>query len=87
MANYPKQTTPATAADSVNPADSANQAGANQTSANQVVASPSFPELEQRVLGFWEQDNTFRDSIAARQDAPEWVFNDGPPFANGLPHW
>ena len=87
MANYPKQTTPATAADSVNPADSANQAGANQTSANQVVASPSFPELEQRVLGFWEQDNTFRDSIAARQDAPEWVFNDGPPFANGLPHY
>ena len=30
---------------------------------------------------------TFRASIARRQDAPEYVFYDGPPFANGLPHY
>jgi isoleucyl-tRNA synthetase len=26
-------------------------------------------------------------SIARRDDAPEYVFYDGPPFANGLPHY
>ncbi|WP_449277335.1 isoleucine--tRNA ligase [Leucobacter sp. GX24907] len=52
-----------------------------------VSPSPSFPEIERRVLSFWEQDDTFRASIRQREHAPEWVFNDGPPFANGLPHY
>ncbi|UOR03097.1 isoleucine--tRNA ligase [Leucobacter allii] len=52
-----------------------------------VSPSPSFPEIERRVLAFWESDDTFRESIRQRADAPEWVFNDGPPFANGLPHY
>ncbi|MET4614285.1 isoleucyl-tRNA synthetase [Rhodococcus sp. PvR044] len=46
-----------------------------------------FPELEQRVLAEWASDDTFRASIANRADAPEFVFYDGPPFANGLPHY
>ena len=49
--------------------------------------SPRFPELEERILAFWEQDDTFRASIAQREGAEEWVFYDGPPFANGLPHY
>ena len=52
-----------------------------------VTASPKFPDVEQRVLGFWEQDDTFNASIRQREGAEEWVFNDGPPFANGLPHY
>ena len=52
-----------------------------------VSPSPSFPEIEQCVLGYWKSDDTFRESIRRREDAPEWVFNDGPPFANGLPHY
>ncbi|TQC50387.1 isoleucine--tRNA ligase [Rhodococcus sp. WS4] len=46
-----------------------------------------FPEIEQRVLAGWDEDDTFRASVAQRDDAPEFVFYDGPPFANGLPHY
>lgn len=53
----------------------------------QVQSSPSFPKIEEEVLAFWKQDNTFKKSIAQRQDSEEWVFYDGPPFANGLPHF
>jgi isoleucyl-tRNA synthetase len=49
--------------------------------------SPDFPELEQQVLEYWQRDDTFRASIARRDGAPEYVFYDGPPFANGLPHY
>ncbi|UOQ60938.1 isoleucine--tRNA ligase [Leucobacter rhizosphaerae] len=52
-----------------------------------VSPSPKFPEIEQRVLAFWDADDTFRESIRQREGAEEWVFNDGPPFANGLPHY
>jgi isoleucyl-tRNA synthetase len=52
-----------------------------------VSPSPSFPEIETEVLAFWEEDGTFRASIENREGAPEWVFYDGPPFANGLPHY
>ncbi|WP_175183004.1 isoleucine--tRNA ligase [Cryobacterium psychrophilum] len=52
-----------------------------------VVPSPSFPALETEVLAFWKEDGTFQASIDNRADAPEWVFYDGPPFANGLPHY
>ncbi|HZU48193.1 MAG TPA: isoleucine--tRNA ligase [Mycobacterium sp.] len=49
--------------------------------------APDFPALELEVLGYWARDDTFRASIARRADAPEYVFYDGPPFANGLPHY
>lgn len=57
--------------------------------ADSVIASPSFPAIEQHILEFWKRDDTFRASIAQRaeQSADEWVFYDGPPFANGLPHY
>ena len=52
-------------------------------------ASPSFPDVEKEVLAYWEKDGTFQESIDQRSaaDAPEFVFYDGPPFANGLPHY
>ncbi|MDX1872727.1 isoleucine--tRNA ligase [Mycolicibacterium sp. 120266] len=49
--------------------------------------SPNFPALEGDVLKFWAADDTFRASIERRDGAPEYVFYDGPPFANGLPHY
>jgi len=52
-----------------------------------VAPSPAFPEIETGILAFWKKDDTFRASIANREGAPEWVFYDGPPFANGLPHY
>jgi isoleucyl-tRNA synthetase len=52
-----------------------------------VTPSPSFPAIEQDVLAHWKADGTFQASIDRREGAPEWVFYDGPPFANGLPHY
>src|SRR5919109_1465039 len=56
-----------------------------------LTASPDFPALEERVLAYWEKDGTFQASIdqrpAGEDGANEFVFYDGPPFANGLPHY
>jgi len=49
--------------------------------------APTFPALEAEVLDYWDSDDTFRASVARRDGAPEYVFYDGPPFANGLPHY
>jgi isoleucyl-tRNA synthetase len=54
---------------------------------NAVPASPTFPEIEKGVLAFWKADGTFQRSIDQREGSDEWVFYDGPPFANGLPHY
>ena len=51
------------------------------------AGAPDFPALEREVLDYWANDDTFRASIDGRADAPEFVFYDGPPFANGLPHY
>ncbi len=50
-------------------------------------SAPDFPALERDVLAYWASDDTFRASVALRDGAPEYVFYDGPPFANGLPHY
>jgi len=55
--------------------------------AAEVVPSPNFPSLEEGVLAYWKADGTFQASIDNRDDAEEFVFYDGPPFANGLPHY
>ena len=52
-----------------------------------VVASPDLPSIETGILAFWKGDDTFRASVEQRQGCQEWVFYDGPPFANGLPHY
>ncbi len=56
-------------------------------SGSPLVPSPNLPALENAILEFWRTDDTFRASIAQREGAPEFVFYDGPPFANGLPHY
>ena len=57
----------------------------------QVDPQPNFPRLEEGVLARWERDQTFAASVAAREAGPsgdnEFIFYDGPPFANGLPHY
>ncbi len=52
-----------------------------------VPSQPSYPALEEEILSFWEKDSTFEASVQARREADEFVFYDGPPFANGLPHY
>src|SRR5207302_3088508 len=54
----------------------------------QVEQQPEFPALEEQILEFWRADGTFAASVAARDAGPnEYVFYDGPPIANGLPHY
>ena len=48
--------------------------------------SPSFPALEQQVLKFWDENEVYRESLRRRQDGPSFVFYEGPPTANGMPH-
>ena len=59
-----------------------------------VEPQPNLPVIEQGIQAFWEADRTFEASIAARPAGSteglsdnEYVFYDGPPFANGLPHY
>ena len=56
-----------------------------------VDPQPNFPALEGAVQAFWEADRTFTASVENRpagdNGSNEFVFYDGPPFANGLPHY
>jgi isoleucyl-tRNA synthetase len=45
----------------------------------------NYPEMEKGILQFWEKENIFHRSIQIRKDAPEFVFYEGPPTANGKP--
>ena len=54
----------------------------------EVPGQPDLPKLEEAVLASWEADGTFQASVDQRlPGAGEFVFYDGPPFANGLPHY
>ena len=57
----------------------------------EVDPSPNFAAIERRILEQWEAEGTFRASIDNRPEGEngdnEFVFYDGPPFANGLPHY
>ncbi|HEY3436719.1 MAG TPA: isoleucine--tRNA ligase [Actinotalea sp.] len=68
-----------------------NLAGPGSPAAPGVPASPDLPALEREVLGYWREDRTFQASIdqrpAGENGSNEFVFYDGPPFANGLPHY
>jgi len=57
-----------------------------------VDPNPDFAKISKKVLDFWEKDSTFQKSIDNRPKNidgkdNEFIFFDGPPFANGLPHY
>ncbi|MGB3686843.1 MAG: isoleucine--tRNA ligase [Ornithinimicrobium sp.] len=56
-----------------------------------LTASPRLPDLEAEVLAYWRDHETFLKSVdqrdAGNNGDNEYVFYDGPPFANGLPHY
>ncbi len=56
-----------------------------------VTPQPSFPDLERKILESWNKARTFERSVENRKTSAhggaEFVFYDGPPFANGLPHY
>lgn len=46
-----------------------------------------FPSLENKIIEFWRSDDTFHKSLEKTKLGHPFSFYDGPPFANGLPHW
>ncbi|NDF11913.1 MAG: isoleucine--tRNA ligase [Proteobacteria bacterium] len=53
----------------------------------EVAGSPDLPSIEEATLQTWKKEGTFRASVENRGNHNEFVFYDGPPFANGLPHY
>ncbi len=51
----------------------------------EVPSRVDFPALDARVLAFWKEHRIFEKSLEGRDDAPVYVFYEGPPTANGLP--
>ena len=51
-----------------------------------VPANPHFPSLEEDVIQFWNERRTYEKSLEQRKGASEFIFYEGPPTANGLPH-
>ena len=49
--------------------------------------SAPMPEIDREIVDFWKKDGTFEASVRQRPRNREYVFYDGPPFANGLPHY
>jgi isoleucyl-tRNA synthetase len=41
--------------------------------------------LDHEVLDLWREKDVFARSLAATEGRPMWVFNEGPPTANGMP--
>jgi isoleucyl-tRNA synthetase len=52
-----------------------------------VPVKTDFPKLEREILAFWAAENIFHKSMEQTKDGQPFTFFDGPPFANGLPHW
>ncbi|MCQ2574503.1 MAG: isoleucine--tRNA ligase [Alphaproteobacteria bacterium] len=47
----------------------------------------NFSEIEHKIIDFWREDDTFHKSLNKTKLGHPFNFYDGPPFANGLPHW
>ena len=50
-------------------------------------ARANFPAIEREIIAFWRDDDTFHKSLNRTKLGHPFSFYDGPPFANGLPHW
>ena len=46
----------------------------------------SFPQEEEKVLKFWNDNDIFKKSLEKTKNSKNYIFYDGPPFATGLPH-
>ncbi len=61
---------------------------------NRKTSDPIYPALVRKfhdaeseavISRIWQENRTFERSIELREGAPDWVFYEGPPTANGLP--
>ena len=47
----------------------------------------SFPHMEESVMKYWQENNTFQKTLDDNAHRDAFVFFDGPPFATGTPHY
>ncbi len=52
-----------------------------------VKNNQNLTEIELQNLEYWKNNSIFEKSLKIRETAKRVVFFDGPPFANGLPHY
>ncbi|MBX4209072.1 class I tRNA ligase family protein [Candidatus Parcubacteria bacterium] len=57
----------------------------NQKPASAPAPKTKLVEIEEKILAFWDKEEIFQKSLDKK--GKEFVFYDGPPFANGLPHY
>lgn len=46
---------------------------------------PDWPAMEEDVLSWWKAHRIFEKSLSERDNAPRFIFYEGPPSANGKP--
>lgn len=61
-------------------------ADAKRSVFQKVPTAIDFPKSEEATLAFWKENRIFEKSLEAREGKPSFVFYEGPPTANGLPH-
>ena len=49
-------------------------------------SSPNFPSLEEEILELWKTNDVYNQSLLKRKNAEPFIFYEGPPTANGMPH-
>ncbi len=67
--------------------DSPKQGGEEQHRGPEVGSKSPLAEREEAILAFWQANNIFEKTLQKKAPKGEYVFYDGPPFANGLPHY
>ena len=51
-----------------------------------VPGNANFPQLEEEILTFWKEHKVYEQSLERRAGSDKFVFYEGPPTANGMPH-
>lgn len=59
----------------------------NKTDKENVIKKSAVAEREEEILKFWQERNIFQKTLEKEAPRGEFKFFDGPPFANGLPHY
>ncbi len=50
-----------------------------------VGSRANFPQIEEKILGWWKREKIFEQSVKSRRNGPRFVLYEGPPTANGSP--
>jgi len=57
------------------------------TKFREIESNLSILNLQEKILDFWKQNESFKKSVDQRSKNPIYSFYDGPPFITGLPHY